>query len=287
VRTGAFAVEPAAAGRRPAGRPHLRRASYEPLIDLHCHLLPGIDDGPGDMDEAIALAQAAAAAGTQTLVATPHIDHWWDVQPAALPDRAAEVRAALAAAGVELAVEVSGEIALARVVELTDDELAGLSLGPSRHLLLEAPLSPGGGEFDRVLLAMRERGWPVLLAHPERCPALLRRPERLERLLEAGVLVQVTAGSLAGQFGNEIAKTTVRWIEAGWVHVVASDAHDAYRRPPGLLEPIERAGFAALAPWLTEAVPRSILEGTAMPERPPLPERSAPRGLFGRLRPRA
>jgi protein-tyrosine phosphatase len=263
------------------------RASYEPVIDLHCHLLPGIDDGPDDIEGAIALARAAASAGTQTLVATPHIDHWWHVEPAMLPERAAEVRAALAAAGVEMAVAVSGEIALTRLVELTDDELAALSLGPARHLLLEAPLSPGAGHFDPVLLAMQDRGWRVLLAHPERCPAFLRRPERLERLLEAGVLVQVTAGSLAGQFGNEILKTTVRWIEAGWVHVVASDAHDAYRRPPGLLEPIERAGLAALAPWLTEAVPRSILEGTPVPERPPLPERPAPRGLFGRLRPRA
>ena len=69
------------------------------MIDLHCHLLPGIDDGPDDIDGAIALARAAAAAGTQTLVATPHIDHWWHVDPAALPERAAEVRAALAAAG--------------------------------------------------------------------------------------------------------------------------------------------------------------------------------------------
>jgi protein-tyrosine phosphatase len=257
------------------------------VIDLHCHLLPGIDDGPADIEGALALARAAAAAGTQTLVATPHIDHWWHVEPATLPERAAEVRAALDAAGVEVDVGVSGEIALTRLIELTDDELDGLALGPARHLLLEAPLSPAPGPFDTLVLAMQDRGWRVLLAHPERCPAFLRGPERLERLLEAGVLVQVTAGSLAGQFGNEILKTTVRWIEAGWVHVVASDAHDAYRRPPGLLEPIERAGLAALAPWLTEAVPRAILEGTSLPERPPLPERPGPRGLFGRLRPRA
>jgi protein-tyrosine phosphatase len=257
------------------------------VIDLHCHLLPGIDDGPEDIDGAVALARAAAAVGTQTLVATPHIDHWWHVEPATLPERAAEVRAALSAAGVELAVEVGGEIALTRLVELTDDELAALALGPARYLLLEAPLAPAAGDFGPLLLAMQDRGWRVLLAHPERCPAFLRRPERLARLVEAGVLVQVTAGSLAGQFGNEILKTTVRWIEAGWVHVVASDAHDAYRRPPGLLEPIERAGLAALAPWLTEAVPRSILEGSPVPERPSLPARPARRGLFGRLRPRA
>jgi protein-tyrosine phosphatase len=257
------------------------------LIDLHCHLLPGIDDGPDDMDEAIALARAAAAAGTQTLVATPHIDHWWNVEPATLAERADEVRAALAGAGVEMRVEVGGEIALTRLVELADEELEALRLGSGRHLLLEAPLSPGAGDFDPLVLAIHERGWPVLLAHPERCPAFLRRPERLEPLLEAGVLVQVTAGSLAGQFGGEIAKVTLRWIEAGWVHVVASDAHDAYRRPPGLAEPLQRAELDGLAPWLTDAVPRAILAGTPVPERPALPERPEPRGLFRRLRPRA
>jgi protein-tyrosine phosphatase len=261
------------------------------VIDLHCHALPGIDDGPGDMDDAIELARVAAAAGTRTLVATPHIDHSWFIQPTTLAGRVAELETALAAAGVEISVRTGGEIALTRLGDLEEDELDALALGPGRHLLLEAPLTIGAGDFEAIVLSTHGRGRPVVLAHPERCPALLRRPERMEPLIDAGVLMQVTAGSVAGQFGNTIQRTALRWLSEGWVHVIASDAHDAYRRPPDLLGPIERAdrdlpGLIDLAPWLTEAVPGAILEGTAVPAPPELPK-PVERSWLGRLRPRA
>jgi protein-tyrosine phosphatase len=262
------------------------------VIDLHCHALPGIDDGPSDIDDAVELARVAAAAGTRTLVATPHIDHSWFIQPATLAGRAAELEGALAAAGVEVEVRTGGEIALTRLMELDEDELDALALGPGRHLLLEAPLTMGAGDFEAIVLSTHGRGRPVVLAHPERCPALLRRPERMQPLIDAGVLMQVTAGSLAGQFGDTIRRTALRWLSAGWVHVVASDAHDAYRRPPDLLGPIECGerdlpGLLHLAPWLTEAVPRAILDGAAIPAPPPLPNPPVERGWLGRLRPRA
>ena len=242
------------------------------MIDLHCHALPGIDDGPEEMADAVALARAAVEVGTRTLVATPHIDHWWDVDPATLPGRVAEVNAALASEGVDIEVLTGGEIALTRLMDLDQDTLDSLTLGDGRHLLLEAPLSVGAGDFENLVLAIHERGRPVLLAHPERCPTFLRRPERLEPLLEAGVLLQITAGSLIGQFGNVIQDVSRRWVAQGWVHVLASDAHDAYRRPPGLREPAEQAGFGAeLTDWLTTAVPRAIVEGTPIPASPPLP----------------
>jgi protein-tyrosine phosphatase len=239
------------------------------MIDLHCHALPGIDDGPDEMGDAVALARAAAESGTHTLVATPHIDHWWDVDPATVPDRVAEVRAVLASEGVDVELLTGGEIALTRLVDLDEPELDALALGSGRHILLEAPLSPGAGDFEALVLAVHTRGRPVLLAHPERCPAFLRSPERLEPLLDAGVLTQVTAGSLIGQFGRTIEEKSLQWVERGWVHVLASDAHDAYRRPPGLREPAERAGLEPeLIDWLTEAVPRAIVEGAPIPERP-------------------
>jgi protein-tyrosine phosphatase len=109
----------------------------------------------------------------------------------------------------------------------------------------------------------------VLLAHPERCPAFLRAPERYERLLEEGVLGQVTAGSFTGQWGGTIRTTVARWLDRGWVHVVASDAHDAYRRPPGLREPLRRAGVPdELACWLTDAVPAALVQAQPIPEPP-------------------
>jgi protein-tyrosine phosphatase len=262
------------------------------VIDLHCHALPGIDDGPGAIEDAIELARVAAAAGTRTLVATPHIDHSWFIQPATLAGRVAELETALAGAHVQVDVRTGGEIALTRLVDLDDEELDTLALGPRGHLLLEAPLTMGAGDFEAVVLNTHGRGRPVVLAHPERCPALLRRPERMEGLVDAGVLMQVTAGSLAGQFGDMIQRTSLRWISQGWVHVVASDAHDAYRRPPDLLGPIERGdrdfpGLLELAPWLTEAVPRAIIDGAPVPEPPLLPKPPPERSWLGRLRPRA
>ena len=238
------------------------------MIDLHCHALPGIDDGPDDMHGSIALARAAAESGTKTLVTTPHIDRWWNVDPASVAGRVAELRATLADEDIDLDLRAGGEIALTRLVDLDDQELDAVALGGGRHVLLEAPLTPGAGDFDRLILAVLSRR-PVLLAHPERCPAFLREPERYEGLLEAGALGQVTAGSFAGQFGDTIRATVLRWLDRGWVHVVASDAHDAYRRPPGLRGPLARAGLGAeLATWLTEAVPTAILESRPIPERP-------------------
>ena len=238
------------------------------MIDLHCHALPGIDDGPADLGAAVALARAAAEGGMRTLVATPHIDHWWDVDPASLPERVAALQAALDAAGVAIEVRTGGEIALPRLPELTEQELDGLSLGGGRHLLLEAPLTPDAGDFEALVLETLERR-PVLLAHPERCPAFLRAPERYERLLDEGVLGQVTAGSFTGQWGGTIRTTVARWLDRGWVHVVASDAHDAYRRPPGLREPLRRAGVPdELACWLTERVPAALVQAQPIPEPP-------------------
>ena len=208
------------------------------MIDLHCHALPGIDDGPADLGASVALARAAAERGMRTLVATPHIDHWWDVDPASLPERGATLQAALDAAGVAIEVRTGGEIALPRLPELTEQELDGLSLGGGRHVLLEAPLTPNAGDFEALVLETLERR-PVLLAHPERCPAFLRSPERYERLLEAGVLGQVTAGSFTGQWGGTI-RTTV-----GALARPGLGARRRLRRPRRLQAPARPARAAA------------------------------------------
>ena len=142
------------------------------------------------------------------------------------------------------------------------------------------------GDFEPMVLDLHSRGYRVLLAHPERCPAFQRDPPRLEGLVSAGALVQITAGSMAGGFGTTVRRFTVAMLRDGLAHVVASDAHDHLRRPPGL-----QAGFPALerdlpglseqAEWLTELVPRAVLDGAPLPVRPPLPTR--PSGLLRRL----
>lgn len=256
------------------------------MIDLHSHILPGLDDGPADVAGSLALARAAVAAGTTTIAATPHIDTRLGLCAADREAPLATLRSALDEARVPLTVVTGGEIALDRYLDLEEDELERLRLGDGPFLLLECPLSQTGGAFDRLLAALLERGVRMLLAHPERCPDLQRRPERLTELVRAGALAQVTAGSLAGHFGRTVQDAAVHMLAEGLVHDLSSDAHDAERRGPDLREGLEAAeralpGAAGLADWLTIDVPRAILDGAPAPPRPPVTLRRR-RRLFGR-----
>jgi protein-tyrosine phosphatase len=256
------------------------------VIDLHSHILPGLDDGPATMEGSLELARAAVAAGTRTILATPHVNGGYGIGPARIAEGVAELTEALARAAIPLEVRAGGEIAIWRLVDLDDAALRALALGGGPYLLVESPFSPVVGDFEPMVLDLQQRGHRVLLAHPERCPAFQRDPERLARLVRGGVLVQVTAGSMEGAFGSTVQRFTVSLLRDGLVHVVASDAHGAVKRPPGL-----SAGFRALEPelpglgeqqrWLTELVPAAILDGEPLPERPPLPQAAG--GLLRRL----
>lgn len=239
------------------------------MIDLHCHVLPGIDDGPATIEGSLCLARAAVAAGTRTLVATPHVS-WRYANSADSIARATEqLRARLIDEEIELELLSGAEIAMTRVGELGAGELAELRLGASAWLLIEPPFTPVATGLHETVLGLQDRGHRVLLAHPERCPAIQRDPGLLESLVAAGVLTSVTAGSLAGRFGEQVRRFALSLFEQGLVHNVASDAHDDVDRAPGMAQEIERAGLGALTDWLTAAVPAAILEGSeAIPARP-------------------
>jgi protein-tyrosine phosphatase len=245
------------------------------VIDLHCHLLPGIDDGPASIPEALAMAHAAAAAGTSTMVATPHIDHRWRVRPERLPRLADALNHALEAERLELRVLTGGEIALSRLVDLSPDQLHGLRLGEGPYLLLECPLSPAAGDFDLLLRRFQDRGEEIVLAHPERAPLFQQEPERLARLVEEGFLCSICTGSLRGDFGSHVRRFTIEILREELAHDLASDAHDHVRRPPGLGDALafaehELPGVRAQQDWLTRDVPAAILAGAPLPPRPRL-----------------
>jgi protein-tyrosine phosphatase len=243
------------------------------VIDLHCHLLPGLDDGPRTMPEALALARRAAADGTSVVVATPHINHHWRVDPLELSERVAAVQAAIEDEGVALELRTGGEIAITRLPDLRAEEIDALRLDGGPYLLLECPLEPSPWDFDAALLKLRERGESMLLAHPERCPLFQREPQRLVRLVEHGLLCSITAGSMWGQFGGRVRDFTIELLRAGLVHDVASDAHDSERRPPGLGAAFASAerelpGISSQAEWLSELAPAAILAGESLPAKP-------------------
>jgi len=240
------------------------------VIDLHCHLLPGIDDGPDNMDESLNLARVAAAGGIRTIVATPHVSTEWDNDAHTIAALAADVSGQLAAHGIPLAVRTGAEVGLSRAMELPADELAALGLGGGPWLLVECPHQAHAVGLEEQLLALGARGHRVVLAHPERCPSIQRDPQMLERLLAAGMIGSVTAGALTGRFGGDVRRFALELVRQGMVHNVASDAHDSMRRPPSIAAELAEAGLDRLKDWASGSVPVAVLAGASLPPGPPV-----------------
>jgi protein-tyrosine phosphatase len=239
------------------------------VIDLHCHVLPGIDDGPETIDGSLALARAAVAAGTRTLVATPHVSWHHPNDAATIARLTDELNARLRAEEIALEVRPGAEIALTRLPDIAPERLEHFALGGGEWLLVEPPFTPVATGLDAVVLDLQRGGRRVVLAHPERCHAFQRDPAMLARLVRAGVLTSITASSLTGRFGGEARRFALELLREGMVYNVASDAHDAVGRPPVIAAELARAGIdQELADWLTRRVPTAILDGGEIPPRP-------------------
>lgn len=200
------------------------------MIDIHCHLLPGIDDGPQNIDDALALARAAVADGVSHAVVTPHV----------FPGRFNNVRSSiefehqrfaslLKVKKIPLKLSFSGEVRLdGSLLEMLErDEIPFLGqCGAYRTILLELPDSQiplGTMALMRHLVA---QGIRPVIAHPERNKAVMETPERAEQFIDAGCFLQITAGSLLGQFGPRVGAAADFLLGKAWVSAVASDAHN-------------------------------------------------------------
>lgn len=194
--------------------------------DLHCHLLPGVDDGPSTMDESVAYAAAAAGAGTTTIVATPHVEA---VDVTELPERVNAVRAALAGEGIDLDVLVGGELKPFSIPDLSDAELDVIAHGPSgaRWLLYEVPFHGADEEFVAGARELRDRGFGLLLAHPERTRGMVDGGGLavIEALVADGAAVAANTGPLLGREGAERRRAAEHLLRRCIPTVVATDAH--------------------------------------------------------------
>jgi protein-tyrosine phosphatase len=248
------------------------------VIDLHSHVLPGIDDGPETFEGSIALAGAASAGGVRTLLATPHVSPRYPNDAATIAELVEGLNRQLVEGKIDVEVRAGAEIALTRVAELDREELGKLTLGGGPWLLVEPPFTPAVRGLDRMLLDVAELGHKVVIAHPERCPAFHHDRAALESLVEKGLLTSITAGSLVGRFGGTVKRFALELVRDGLVHNVASDAHGLGTRAPGIADELDRAGLGGLTEWLTCEVPAAILAGGTIP--------AAPSGAIARLRPR-
>ena len=238
------------------------------MIDLHCHVLPGLDDGPRSLADSVELCRAMAQSGTTTAVATPHVSADWPLNTPPVISAACQwLSDVLAREAVPLSIMAGAEVAMGTAARLDDDQLFGLHLGDGPWLLVECPAVPSTAGFDRILYSLQERGHRIVLGHPERCPAFQRDPAALEAFAATGMLCSVTSGSLTGRFGRNAQRLALSLLRGGLVHNLASDAHNTTRRPPWLSQDLQAAGIDQLADWYADAVPRAILSGDDSPLR--------------------
>jgi protein-tyrosine phosphatase len=260
------------------------------VLDLHSHILPGLDDGADDMEVSLAMARLAVRDGVRTMAATPHLNFDYHVDRGTLLSRVGELEVALAGAEIALSLLPGAEISVPRAAELSDDELVSYSIGGRRTLLIESPYVKGVGSMEEVFFNLQLRGFRVLLAHPERCPTFQDDPGVLRRIVERDVYCVLNTGSLAGAFGRGVRAFALDLMRGGLVHSIASDAHGEQSRPPGLMRGIHAAepelpGLAGHAHWYTRDAPAALVAGKPLPAPPPLTEpspRSRLRRILGR-----
>jgi len=246
-------------------------------VDIHSHVLPGIDDGAPTMDEALAMLRTAAASGTTTIAATPHLGAGFpQVDVHELAGRCDELSREAAKGGVGVRLVSGAEVSLAWALDATRDERALATYGQQgRDLLIETPSATVAG-LDALLYQLRAVGLRITLAHPERSGEFQRQPDRLAALAQQGVLLQIDAASLLAHPRRSPA-SALAWqlCATGLVHAIASDAHRAGTwRPVTRLSDAADAAAARFGPdraaWLAATAPAAIIAGAELPDPPPI-----------------
>ena len=240
--------------------------NYRPMLDLHCHILPGIDDGPSTMDQSIEMAIAAFRDGTRTIVATPHSR---DVNErstvACVRALAAQLNEELRARSIPLDVVLGMENHLALDTPEQVDAGASLPIEGTRCILIELPFELYPYHTRDTLLSLRSRGMLPVVVHPERNRAIQQDPLLLAGLVQDGAVSQITAGSLTGDMGPDAQRSAEELMRLGLAHVIASDGH----APSGARAPLLSSGVAAAAPIvgheaaqkMVDSAPRALLQG--------------------------
>lgn len=244
------------------------------MIDLHCHILPGLDDGSRDLGDSVGMARQGAADGIEVIAATPHIRPDHAVLIGELDERVAQLNAELARQQVGVEIVTGGEVSEPMLDQLDDDDVRRVSLGGQGWILIEPRPGPLSDHLELAVDALTRRGFRSLVAHPERHAAGDFR-ERLEALVAAGALIQVTAALIAE---GPAAPVMLEMAALGLVHVLASDAHSSRAGRPvklshGAARLREVPPAAPFADWTVQDGPAAILAGMdVMPPFAPVPE---------------
>jgi protein-tyrosine phosphatase len=247
------------------------------MIDIHSHLLPGVDEGPKSWEESLRLCRALVDDGITTAVATPHvIDRVYPNTATMVRAFVGELNERLAAAAVPLTVLPGGEIQVS-CRHLTEPPFDSLpTLAGHRYLLLELPAAFVPPSLENLLFSLLARGVFPVIAHPERCIAVQTDLRLAHRWRRAGAVLQVDAESLLGLFGDATARAARGLVLAGLAHALASDSHSCHRRPPRLAAAavlVTRMAGPDVARFLVEEGPARLVAGRPAAD-PPAPDES-------------
>lgn len=234
------------------------------MIDTHLHILPGIDDGPETMEETLELAQSLVREGVREAIATPHYnDEYRQCPVVEVRARVHEVQTMLTRANIPLQLFAGHEVLIKPGLVQDVQEGRVATLNGSRYLLLELWSNEWIPETERVLFTLRASGITPIIAHPERYRAIQQDVKRLEKLVQQGILAQVTLGSLLGRQGSTARRTAETLLKKGLVHLLASDAHGLQRRAAcideGMRQAAKLVGMACVR-QMTETGPTAIVQ---------------------------
>ena len=256
------------------------------MIDLHCHLLNGIDDGPSNLATSLEMARLAVADGITITACTPHIQLGvYDNRPVDIRRHTAVLQTALDEAGIALKLVTGADVHIRPDFVTAIREDAILTLNNSRYVLFEPPHHVAPPRMEDILFELLAAGYVPILTHPERLTWLPSSYGMLERLVRSGVWIQLTAGSLTGSFGKAPHDLALRMLQDGLVHILATDAHSLHRRPPKLSDAVVVAASilgADEAGRLVWARPKAVIENSTEVLALPPPIRQRKKGLIKR-----
>lgn len=231
------------------------------MIDTHCHIIPGVDDGSPDVRTSIDMAVTAAGDGIKTIVATPHIHS--DAMPfVKIKMYAQALNKKFSDTGIPITIIPGGEVASFVPVEI----MADYTINGNGYILYEFPHSHIPVKSTEKIMQLVDMGYKIVLAHPERNPSVIKNPKMLKKLIdETGARVQITANSVTGAFGRSIQACARKLLKKGWVHIIASDAHASigFRSPQlsGAVDVAESIMGKEKALKLVMDNPKAMIEG--------------------------